>query len=130
MVLARLSQEFEGGTTNGTVIGRDQPDYEKLRTVWNGLWDRRPAAIVRARSQADVAKVVRIAAENGTLLAVRCGGHSFPGLSSCDDGIVLDLSEMRSVVVDPVARIAEVEGGALLGHLDAAGSLAGLVTPA
>jgi FAD/FMN-containing dehydrogenase len=92
MVLVRLSKEFGGSRINGTVIGGDHADYEKLRKVWNGLWDRRPAAIVRATNEADVAKVVRIAAEQGTLLAIRCGGHSLPGLSSCDGGIVLDQS--------------------------------------
>ncbi|TIS49130.1 FAD-binding oxidoreductase [Mesorhizobium sp.] len=130
MVLARLSREFEGTAVSGTVIGGNHSDYEKLRKVWNGLWDRRPAAIVRARNETDVASVVRVAAEHGTLLAIRCGGHSLPGLSICDDGIVLDLSQMCRVVVDPVARVAEVGGGALLGHLDAAGSAAGLATPA
>ena len=130
MLLARISKELETAEPNCTVIGPHQPEYELLRKVWNGTVDRRPAAIVRPRTTAQVAKAVQLAAEYGALLAIRCGGHSFPGLSTCDGGIVLDLSEMNHVVIDPVSRTAEVEGGALLGHLDIAGAAAGLVTPA
>lgn len=130
MVLARLSREFDGSAIGDIVIGGEHSDYEKLRRVWNGLADRRPTAIVRAGNDTDVRKVIRVAAEYGTRLAIRGGGHSLPGLSTCDDGIVLDLSKMNHVVVDPIARVAEVQGGALLGQLDAAGSAAGLVTPA
>lgn len=130
MVLARLFREFDGSAISGTVIGGEHSDYERLRRVWNGLSDRRPAAIVRAGNEADVQRVVHVAAEHGTRLAIRGGGHSLPGLSTCDDGIVLDLSRMNRVAVDPIGRVAEVEGGALLGQLDAAGSASGLVTPA
>src|SRR4051812_28904056 len=108
MISALLSKELGGGM----VIAPDHADYEKLRKVWNGVADRRPAAIVRARNAADVASVVRIAAEHDTLLAVRSGGHSLPGFSTCDDGIVLDLSAMNHIVVDPRARVADVGGGA------------------
>jgi FAD/FMN-containing dehydrogenase len=94
------------------------------------LADRRPAAIVRARNLDDVTRTIRIAVEQQALLAVRGGGHSLPGLSTCDDGIVLDLSPMNDVIVDAAARTAEVAGGALLGDMDAAGARAGLVTPA
>jgi len=92
--------------------------------------DRRPAVIVRARSVADVEKVIAVAAKHGALLAVRGGGHSIPGLSTCDDGIVLDLSLMNTVTVDKFAGRADVLGGALLGDLDRAGAPAGLVVPA
>jgi FAD/FMN-containing dehydrogenase len=92
--------------------------------------DRHPAAIVRATNAQDVAKVVQIAAERQVVLAVRGGGHSLPGLSTCNQGIVLDLSLMKEIVVDPVSRTAKVSGGALLGDLDAAGAAFGLVTPA
>ena len=115
---------------DGALIESHHPQYDRLRRVNNGLIDRRPAAIVRALSATDVQKVVRIAAERGVLLAVRCGGHSFPGLSTCDGGIVLDLSLMNTVQVDPEARLAAVPGGALLGDVDAAGLRYGLVTPA
>ena len=85
---------------------------------------------MRAATASDVQKVVRIAADTGLPLAVRCGGHSFAGLGTCDDGIVCDLSPMNAVLVDPQARTVEVDGGALLGDVDAAGGRYGLVTPA
>lgn len=115
---------------DGVIVDRDHVDYDKYRRIWNGLADRRPMAIVRARTVDDIKKTVLVAAEQGALLAVRCGGHSLPGLSTCDDGIVLDLSLMNEVTVDATARVAEVGGGALLGDLDNAGALVGLVTPA
>jgi FAD/FMN-containing dehydrogenase len=130
MIWTRIAEAFDDAAASGIVVGPDHADYEKLRRVWNGVADRRPAAIVRARNSADVSKTIRVAAEQGSLLAVRSGGHSLAGLSTCDGGIVLDISAMKSVVVDRLARIAEVGGGALLGDLDAAGFSAGLVTPA
>jgi FAD/FMN-containing dehydrogenase len=114
----------------GAIVDRSHAQYDRLRRVNNGLIERRPVAVVRARSTSDVQNVVRIAAEHGSPLAVRCGGHSFPGYSTCDEGIVLDLSLMNHVTVDAPARIAEVAGGALLGDVDAAGLEHGLVTPA
>jgi FAD/FMN-containing dehydrogenase len=129
MIWAKVAAEIDGGWATGSLIGPDHKEYESLRKVWNGVADRRPAAIVRARSSADVGRIVRLAAQDWCPLAVRGGGHSLPGLSTCDDGIVLDLSLMNTVVVDRANRIAEV-GGALLGDLDAAGSSADLVTPA
>ena len=113
----------------GELIRPGDADYESRRRVWNGVADKRPAAIVRARDETDIAKTVRVAAEGGALLAVRGGGHSLPGFSTCD-GIVLDLSLMNQVSVDPVARTARVGGGALLGDLDRGGAPHGLVTPA
>jgi FAD/FMN-containing dehydrogenase len=130
MIWTRIAEAFDDAAANGIVISPDHPDYERLRRVWNGTADRRPAAIVRARNSADVSKTIGVAAEQGSLLAVRCGGHSLAGLSTCDGGIVLDLSAMNSVIVDRAARVAEVGGGALLGDLDVAGFSAGLVTPA
>ena len=114
----------------GALIDSSHAQYDRLRRVNNALVDRQPTAIVRATSVSDVQKVVRIAAERGVLLAVRCGGHSFPGLSTCDRGIVLDLSLMKAVTVDPQARTSDVSGGALLSDVDAAGLRYGLVTPA
>jgi FAD/FMN-containing dehydrogenase len=115
---------------DGVLIDSSHVDYDMLRRVNNGLIDRRPAAVVRALTLSDVQKVVRIAAERGAPLAVRCGGHSFPGHSTCDHGIVLDLSLMNAVTVDPHAQTADVSGGALLGDVDAAGLRHGLVVPA
>src|SRR5262245_64087848 len=85
---------------DGALIDSSHVQYNRLRRVNNALVDRRPAAIVRAMSANDVQKVVRIAAEHNALLAVRCGGHSFPGLSTCDHGLALALSSMKGVTVD------------------------------
>lgn len=125
-----LARDLAHAQFDGTLITSSDALYERLRRVNNGLIDRRPAGIVRATSKRDVQAVVRIAAERNALLAIRCGGHSFPGLSTCDGGIVLDLSLMKEVIVDSGAQVAEVGGGALLGDVDAAGLAHGLVTPA
>ena len=115
---------------DGTVVDPGHRDYDRLRRVYNAVIERRPGAIVQAATASDVQKVVRIAADTGLPLAVRCGGHSFAGLGTCDDGIVCDLSRMNAVLVDPQTRTVDVGGGALLGDVDAAGERYGLVTPA
>lgn len=127
---AALARDLANADFDGELVDGSHVLYERLRRVNNGLIDRRPAAIVRATSKRDVQKVVRIAAEREALLAVRCGGHSFPGLSTCDGGIVLDMSLMKEVMVYPEARTVEVAGGALLGDVDAATLPRGHVTPA
>jgi FAD/FMN-containing dehydrogenase len=91
--------------------------------------DRRPAMIVRPDGVEDVAAAIRFGREEDLPIAVRCGGHSIPGLSTCDDGIVIDLSRMGGAEVDPAARIARVGGGALLAELDQAAQEHGLVCP-
>lgn len=111
------------------MIDRGSPGYDDARRIWNGTIDRRPAAVVRAAGVGDVVATVRAAHESGVLLAVRAGGHSMPGFSACDGGIVLDLSAMHGVRVDPDARIAEVDAGTLLGELDEATMAHGLATP-
>jgi FAD/FMN-containing dehydrogenase len=108
----------------------DHPDYDRYRRVWNGLADKRPAAIVRARTVDDVRRAVRAAAASRSLLAVRGGGHSLPGLSTCDGGLVLDLSLLNAISIDFDAGTAEVGGGALLGDLDRATIPHGLIVPA
>src|SRR5947207_15318463 len=95
-------------------------DFDRRRRVWNAVVDRYPAAIVRPTTAAEVAAVVRAAAECGVLLSVRCGGHSFSGHSTCDGGLVLDLSAMNRVTVDPATRRCMVGGGALPGDVDRA----------
>jgi FAD/FMN-containing dehydrogenase len=125
-----LLREFTQARMDGDVIDRDHPAYDKVRRVWNAMADRRPTIVVQARSGADVEKVVAVAAKHAALLAVRGGGHSIPGLSTCDDGIMLDLSLMNRVTVDGAASRVDVLGGALLGDLDVAGAPAGLVVPA
>jgi FAD/FMN-containing dehydrogenase len=130
MESGRLIESFSRSRLDGRVVGSDDVGYDERRRVWNGVIDRRPAVIVRAASLADVQRAIAVAGEAGALLAVRCGGHSFPGFSTCDDGVVLDLSSWSRVEVDPVERTAEVLGGALLGDLDRATVPHGLVVPA
>ncbi len=113
----------------GEVLRPGDPGYDEARVVWNGMIDRRPALIVRPTSADDVATAVRFARERELVVAVRCGGHSIPGLSTCDDGILIDLSRMRGTEVEPRARTARVGGGALLAELDDAAQQHGLVCP-
>jgi FAD/FMN-containing dehydrogenase len=113
----------------GEVILPRDPGYDAARVVWNGMVDRRPALVVRPTSTADVVSAVRFARGQDLLVAVRGGGHSISGLSTCDGGIVIDLSRLRGAEVDPATRIARVNGGALLGELDDAAQAFDLVCP-
>ena len=113
----------------GEVIVPDDPGYDQARAVWNGTADRRPALVVRPTDVDGVVAALRFAREQDLLIAVRCGGHSIPGLSTCDDGIVIDLSRIRGVEVDPNKRTARVRGGSLLGDLDEAAQRFGLACP-
>ena len=117
-----------GSTLAGTVIRRGDPTYDEARRVWNGMVDRSPAVIVRCSSTADVVAAVNHARDNGLVLAVRGGGHNAGGLALCDDGLVIDLSGMRAVTVDPDRRTARVQGGALWRDFDAATHPHGLAT--
>jgi FAD/FMN-containing dehydrogenase len=113
----------------GEIVLPDDPGYDEARAVWNGMADRRPALVVRPADVDDVVAALRFGREQELLIAVRCGGHSIPGLSTCDDGIVIDLSRMRGAEVDPNLRTARVKGGSLLGDLDEAAQRFGLVCP-
>jgi FAD/FMN-containing dehydrogenase len=113
----------------GELITADQPAYESARRLWNPAFDRKPLLIVRCVGAADVRRAVNFAAAHGVLTAVRGGGHSVSGQSGCDGGLVIDVSPMRAVEVDPVAKLARVEGGALLGQLDREALAFGLATP-
>ena len=95
----------------GLLVGRDDPTYDDVRKVWNGSIDRRPALVARCAGVADVITAVRFAREHGVPVAVRSGGHSFPGLSVADDALVIDLSPMKGVRVDPVAAHRTGAGG-------------------
>ncbi|MEV4615220.1 FAD-binding oxidoreductase [Kitasatospora sp. NPDC049258] len=114
----------------GPVTGPGEPGYDEARKIYNAMIDRRPAAIVPCADAADVMAAVGFGRENGVPVAVRGGGHSGSGLCLIDDGLVLDLAPMRGVRVDPVARTAQVAGGALLGDLDHAAHAFGLAVPA
>jgi FAD/FMN-containing dehydrogenase len=115
---------------NGPLVLPGHPTYEADRRVWNGSIDRRPAAIARCTGAADVAAAVGLARDTGLPLAVRGGGHSFPGASTCDGGLVADLGPMKGVHVDPDARIVRVGAGVLLGELDRATQEHGFAVPA
>ena len=112
----------------GDLIAPDHDGYDDARAVWNGTVDRRPRLIARCSGTADVAAAVRFARARDLELAVRGGGHSVAGTAVCDDGIVIDLSAMRAVSVDPVERIAHVQGGALWGDVDHETQVHGLAT--
>jgi FAD/FMN-containing dehydrogenase len=113
----------------GEVIDRRHPAYDDARQVWNGLIDRRPGAIARCAGTADVVAAVELAREHRPVVSVRGGGHQVAGGAVCDDGLVIDLSAMRAVWVDPAARRARAQGGVTWGELDRETQLHGLVTP-
>jgi FAD/FMN-containing dehydrogenase len=119
-----LSQQLRG-----TIIQPDDRDYDDARRVRNGLIDRYPALIVRCAGVADVVETVNFARDNGLLLSVRGGAHNVAGNAVNDGGVVIDLSAMRAVYVDPVARTARVQGGATWGDLDRETQLFGLAAP-
>jgi FAD/FMN-containing dehydrogenase len=114
----------------GQLLTAADEGYEQARHIWNGAFDRRPALIVRCAGAADVVRAVNFGRTQDLLVAVRGGGHSLSGQSVCDGGLMIDLSPMRGVRVDPKARIARVESGALLGDLDREAQAFGLATPA
>jgi hypothetical protein len=112
----------------GDVIAPDQDGDDDARAIWNGTVDRHPRLIARCSSTADVAKAVRFARDRNLEIAVRGGGHNVAGTAVCDDGIVIDLSAMRAVTVNPVKRTSRVQGGALWGDVDHKTQVHGLAT--
>src|SRR5688572_6139567 len=114
----------------GNLFFPEDAAYDAARRVWNGMIDRRPSAIARCLDAVDVAAAVRFARTHDLVIAVRGGGHNFAGHSVCDGGLVIDLSAMKGIEVDPVRRTALVEPGVLLGELDAATQAFGLAVPA
>jgi FAD/FMN-containing dehydrogenase len=113
----------------GRLIGPDDGDYDDARRVFNGMIDRRPAVVARCAGADDVAQAVGFAREHGLLLAVRGGGHNGAGLGTCDGGVVVDLSPIAHVDVDPQARTVRVGGGCTWGQVDRATNEHGLATP-
>ena len=130
MTLAAASLAQLRSTFRGEIVGPSDPGYDDARRVWSALYDdRRPALIVRPLDVEDVVAAVRFGRETDLLIAVRGGGHSISGHSTCDGGLVLDLSRMRGVTIDPGARRARANGGALLSELDRAAQDHDLVCP-
>ena len=123
--LGELSSSFAG-----ELVTPGHPTYEERRRIWNGSIDRRPNMIARCAGVADVIDAVRCARRHGLLVAIRSGGHSYPGLSVCDSGMVIDLSQMKGIRVDPEARTARAQAGVLLGDMDRETQAFGLAVPA
>jgi len=119
-----------GRSFRGQVLRPVDPTYDEHRRIWNGSISRFPALIARCAGVGDVRAAIRFARQTGLAVAVRGGGHSFPGLSVCNDGIVIDLSSMKGIRVDPETRTARVQAGAQLADLDRETQEFGLAVPA
>jgi FAD/FMN-containing dehydrogenase len=122
--LQALGEDFRGA-----LVHPGEPSYDDLRKVWNGSIDRRPGLIARCTGVADIRSALAFGRRTGGPVAVRGGGHSFPGHSTCDGGILLDLSPLKGIRVDPVRRTARAQAGVLLGELDRETQAFGLATP-
>ncbi len=125
-----LACELRDSVSPDSLILPHDDRYESARRVWNGMTDKKPAAIVRVNSIEDIRSAINVARRHQSIVAVRGGGHSLPGLSTCDGGVMIDLSNLDEVVIDPVSATATVSGGTLLGGLDKEGIAHGLVVPA
>ncbi len=123
-LIEQLRTGFEG-----EIILPSDHGYESARKIWNAMIDKRPAIIARCATTSDVVRGVNFARDNNLELAVRGGGHNIAGSALCDDGIVIDLSQMRATHVDPNARRVTIEAGATLAELDDATQAYGLATP-
>jgi FAD/FMN-containing dehydrogenase len=121
-------KQFEA-TLRGPLLRPGEPEYDRARSIWNAMIDRRPGLIVHCAGTADVMAAVSFARDHALPLAIRAGGHNIAGNALCDDGLVIDLTGMRSVRIDPDARIAYVDGGATLGDFDHEAQAFGLATP-
>jgi FAD/FMN-containing dehydrogenase len=118
VVLPGSAVEALAAGLRGEVLLAGSPDYDRTRRVWNAAFDRKPAIIARCTGAADVQQAVNFAREHQLLTAVRAGGHSYSGKSSCDGGLMIDLQPMQGVRIDPETKRAYVESGSLLGQLD------------
>ncbi|MGI5917254.1 MAG: FAD-binding oxidoreductase [Anaerolineae bacterium] len=117
------------GRVRGELLLPEMSDYHIARAMWNGMFDRRPAAILRCKGVADVIDAVNLARENDLLVSVRGGGHNVAGHAVCDGGFVIDLSPMRSVWLDLHRGTVRVEGGAIWREVDRETQEFGLATP-
>jgi FAD/FMN-containing dehydrogenase len=130
VVLDPAAVDELGRAFRGELVTSDHPLYEEHRHIWNGSIDRRPALIARCAGVADVIAAVRFARQAGLRTAVRSGGHSFPGLSVCDDGLVIDLEQMKGIRVDLERRTVRAQAGVRLGELDRETQAFGMAVPA
>jgi len=121
-------EKLKGGFT-GEILLPSDGGYDSARQIWNAMIDKRPAVIARCVTTSDVVRGVNFARNNGLPLAVRGGGHHIAGNALCDGGLVVDLSKMKTALVDPAGRRVTIEGGATLANLDAATQAHGLATP-
>jgi FAD/FMN-containing dehydrogenase len=123
-IIDEFRAQFRGG-----LVAPGSADYDKARQVWNAMIDRRPALIARCRSAADVVEAVNFGRKHALLVSVRGGGHNIAGNAVCDEGLMIDLSQMKGVRVDAKARRASVAPGCTLADVDAATQAHGLATP-
>jgi FAD/FMN-containing dehydrogenase len=128
--LERAAIRELGEACTGEILLAGDAGYDSARKIWNGMHDKHPALIARCVDHADVQHAVTFARERNLLVAVRGGGHSWPGKSVCDGGLMIDLALQNTVTVDPARQSASAQGGALLNHLDSAALPHGLVTTA
>ena len=117
------------GNFRGDLLSPGDPSFAETRRIWNAMLARKPALIARCADTTDIQRAVRAAASAGALAAIRCGGHSLAGFSTCEDGLVIDLSRLREISVDERAKRARFGGGCLLGTIDTATQKAGLAFP-
>ena len=127
--IAREAADELATRFRGHVIRHEDPSYEEHRKIWNASIDRHPDLIARCAGVADVMSAVKVARKAGLAVAVRSGGHSFPGHSTCDGGMIIDLSLMKGVRVDPDTRIVRAQAGVLLGELDQETQVFGMAVP-
>src|SRR4029434_6740579 len=125
---ASIIDDFKAGL-RGALLCPDDVGYEEARKVWNGMIDRHPAMIVRCTGVADVLTAVRFARAHNLLVAVHGGGHNVAGHATCDGGLMIDLSPMKGIHVDPPRRTALAQGGATWGDLDRETQVFGLAAP-
>ena len=128
--MAISNVEGLAGAVQGRVVERGDSGYDEARALFNAMIDKHPAAVAYCADEADVSAAVQFARDRGLRIAVRGGGHNGAGLGSVDDGLIIDLSAMNNVTVDPAARMVRVQGGALLRDVDAATHEHGLAVPA
>src|SRR4249919_303917 len=126
--IAPADLEALQATMRGQLLSAAEPGYDEVRKVFNGMIDRHPAVIARCAGVSDVMRALEFGVDKSLPISIRCGGHSVPGFSVCEGGIVLDLTPMSSVYVDPAAKIARAEGGVNWGQFDLETQAFGLAT--